>query len=108
VHDITAVDVVVKGFLDQVLRLEPRQLRHPETKTEKISFIAYTQNGFYNFFKFPFNIAILTYLASRKMSFRSRLALNINMFECILISVMALGGKECPTATRPTFWKQPS
>ena len=51
-----------------------------------------------------------TYLASRKMSFRSRLARNVNILQCSLISVMALGGRECPTATKPTgtFSKQAS
>lgn len=47
---------------------------------------------------------VQTHLASRKMSLRSSEALNMNILECILISVMAEGGSECPTATRPTFW----
>lgn len=34
------------------------------------------------------------YLESRKMSFMSKLALNINMLLCSLISVTALGGRE--------------
>lgn len=39
-------------------------------------------------------IVYLTYLASRNMSFKSKLARNINIFECNLISVMACGGNE--------------
>jgi len=46
-----------------------------------------------------------SYLASRKMSLRSRLALNMNMLLNILISVIALGGREWPTVTMPTFCK---
>lgn len=44
------------------------------------------------------------YLESRKISFKSKLALNINMLLWSLISVIALGGKDCPTATSPTIW----
>lgn len=47
---------------------------------------------------------LAVYLESRNMSFMSKLALNINMLLCSLISVTALGGRECPTATKPTFW----
>lgn len=47
-----------------------------------------------------------THLASRKISFMSMLARNINMFWCSLISVIAEGGSEWPTATRPRFWTQ--
>ena len=43
-------------------------------------------------------------LESRKMSLRSREALNINILEWSLISVMALDGRLVPTATRPMFW----
>ena len=32
----------------------------------------------------------------------------MNMLLNILISVIAEGGRECPTATKPTFWQQPS
>lgn len=45
-----------------------------------------------------------THLASKKINLRSKLALNMNIFVCNLISVMALGGRECPTATSPAFW----
>lgn len=45
---------------------------------------------------------ISVYLASKNMSFKSRLARNMNIFECNLISVIAWGGNEWPTATRPT------
>ena len=41
---------------------------------------------------------------SRKISLRSRLALNMKTLECILISVIELGGKDWATATNPTFW----
>jgi hypothetical protein len=41
------------------------------------------------------------YLASRNISLRSKLALNINILLYILISVIALGGNEWPTATSP-------
>ncbi len=41
---------------------------------------------------------------SKKMSLRSRLALNMKTLECILISVIELAGSECATATKPTFW----
>lgn len=44
-----------------------------------------------------------TYLESTKMTLKSSVARNMNMFECILISVMADGGSEFPTATRPIF-----
>ena len=43
---------------------------------------------------------------SRKMSLRSRLARNMKTLLNILISVMELGGRECATATRPTFWQE--
>lgn len=45
-----------------------------------------------------------THLASRKINLRSMLALNMNMFWCSFISVIADGGSECPTATSPRFW----
>lgn len=49
---------------------------------------------------------IYIYLLSRNISFRSMLARNINIFWCNLISVIADGGNEWPTATRPRFWMQ--
>lgn len=53
-------------------------------------------------------VKILQYLVSRKMSLKSRLARNMNMLLWSFISVMPLGGREWPTATRPTVWKQDS
>jgi hypothetical protein len=41
---------------------------------------------------------------SKNISLRSRLALNMNTLECILISVIELGGRDWATATKPTFW----
>lgn len=46
---------------------------------------------------------MITYLPSKKISLRSKLALNMNMLENILISVTPDGGSECPTAQRPKF-----
>lgn len=62
--------------------------------------LKYVENYFCN----PVIATKLSYLASKNISFMSKLALNINMLVCNLISVMALGGKECPTATRPILW----
>lgn len=47
---------------------------------------------------------IAAYLESRNINFKSKLALNINMLLWSLISVIALGGKDWPTATSPTIW----
>ncbi|TNN26074.1 hypothetical protein EYF80_063789 [Liparis tanakae] len=62
----------------------------------------YTTKGFFEWILLLYKKR--AYRESRKMSFMSRLALNMNMLLCSLISVTALGGSEWPTATSPTFW----
>lgn len=109
VENIVTVYVMVKGLFDQVLWFVSRQLRHPVNARRR-------QELFYLFFfatdskrnvYFSFGGQVLlqrssAYLASRNMSFKSKLARNMNMFECNLISVIACGGNEWPTATKPT------
>lgn len=86
VEDVTAVDVVVQGFLDQILGLVPCELRYPGDKLKRVQPSAFVENN---------NPPKSTnYLESRKMSFMSRLARNMNMLLCSLISVTALGGRE--------------
>lgn len=87
VEDVTAVDVVVQGFLYQVLGLVTCELGYPGEKLKPMQ--PFLEN----------NVKFLPYLStnyleSRKMSFMSRLARNMNMLLCSLISVTALGGRE--------------
>ena len=42
---------------------------------------------------------------SKNISFKSKLALNINTLECILTSVIEEGGREFATPTKPTLAK---
>ena len=77
----------------------PPQSPHPQNgsrrSSRRLSWAALPLGG---------TLGLTTHLESRKMSFMSRLARNMNMLLCSLISVTALGGSEWPTATRPTFW----
>lgn len=77
----------------------PPRSPHPQNgstrSSERLSWAALPLGG---------TLAPTTHLESRKMSFMSKLARNMNMLLCSLISVTALGGSEWPTATRPTFW----
>lgn len=101
VEGVTAVYVMVKGLLDQILGFVAGELSHP-ARTEEPASVGRGGSGGggeESIWKQPQH-----YLESRKMSFMSRLARNMNMLLCSLISVTALGGSEWPTATKPTFW----
>lgn len=100
VEGVAAMDVVVEGLLNEVLRLIPSQLSYPakERTPDAVSGLGLGAPGPERLLSVP------THLESKKISFMSRLARNMNILLCSLISVTALGGSEWPTATNPTFW----
>lgn len=88
---VATVNVMVQRFLDQILWFISGQRKHSGLVVHKLCKEEHLKESLH------------TYLASKKINFKSRLDRNMNMFWYILISVMALGGSEWPTATRPKF-----
>jgi len=82
--NITGVDVMIKRLLYEILWFVTRQLSNPESKKCVISDCC-NLNLYINVLCADFRVLNMytflfyTYLASRKMSLRSRLALNMNM-----------------------------
>lgn len=113
-ENVTGVDMMVQSLLYQVLGLESRQLRHSGSTQHKRVNTGESEQGRPKVMKavqqHPAAAPILpssfstSDLVSKKMSLKSRLARNMNMLLKSLISVTPLGGREWPTATRPTVW----
>lgn len=96
---VTGVNVMVQSLLYQVLGFESCELRHSgSTAQESEKTMSECDESCVA------SSLSTSDLVSKKMSFKSRLARNMNMLLKSLISVMPLGGREWPTATRPTVW----
>lgn len=49
VEDVTAMDVVVQGFLNQILGLVTRELRYPGEELKRVQPLAFAENSTFFF-----------------------------------------------------------
>ena len=91
-YHITGMDVLVEGFLNQILRLKPSEGSDPLVQENQLQIQSCPVRND-NIVRFSLKVVWIE---------RSN-HLNMKTLLCILISVMEEGGRECATATKPTL-----
>ena len=90
-YHITGMDVLVEGFLNQILRFKPSEGSHPLVQEDQLQIQSCPKESYH--------CQIILEIVWIERSNH----LNMKTLLCILISVMEEGGRECATATKPTL-----